>query len=82
MTEQTTAQADPALNGKAQAVPPDPGGQPEQVTGADRALGVLIIGIGLVFLFMGIDRVTGGVLTASLTAAFGGGDDGQEARHA
>lgn len=68
MTETQTGKAEgQSVNGKAPSVPPEP----EPDTG-EKWLGVLVIAAGAFLLFVGLDRVTGGRLTAGF---YGSGDD-------
>lgn len=68
MTETATGQqAAQSANGAAPAPAADP---PETDTG-EKWLGILVIAAGAFLLFVGIDRVTGG----RLTAGFYGADD-------
>jgi hypothetical protein len=78
MSEQATsaAQADPALNGKGAAVPPGEV-EPGEVELADRAMGSVMVGLGVFLLIVGIDRYTGGALGVLLRGIFAGGGDGE-----
>ena len=65
MTETETGQAaGQSVNGKAPSVPP---AEPVADTG-EKWLGILVIAAGCFLLFVGIDRVTGGRLTAGFYA--------------
>lgn len=66
MTEQATEAATASANG--QGPVPEPAAEPD--TG-EKWLGVLLIASAVFLALIGLDRVTGGKLTAALT---GGGD--------
>jgi hypothetical protein len=77
MSEQvTSATADPALNGAGRTVPPDQG-EPGEVETADRAMGSVMVGLGLFLILVGIDRYTGGALSSLVIRIFAGGGDGE-----